>query len=69
MPLSTIASNQIKNDTIVDADINSSGNITTSKLGTGSVLQVVSANKLDNIGSADFDANFENISGLCKYNT
>ena len=41
MPLSTIASNQIKNDTIVDADINSSGNITTSKLGTGAVLQVV----------------------------
>ena len=41
MPLSTIASNQIKNDTIVDADINSSGNIATSKLATGAVIQVV----------------------------
>lgn len=43
MPLSTIASNQIKNDTIVDADINSSGNIATSKLGTGAIIQGVSA--------------------------
>ena len=49
MPLSTIASNQIKNDTIVDADINSSGNITTSKLGTGAVLQVVFTAKILNI--------------------
>ena len=41
MPLSTIASNQIKNDTIVDADINSSSNIATSKLGTGAIVQGV----------------------------
>jgi hypothetical protein len=41
MPLSTVASNQIKNDTIVDADINSSGNIATSKLGTGAIIQAV----------------------------
>ena len=41
MPLSTVASNQIKNDTIVDADINSSGNISTSKLGTGAIIQAV----------------------------
>ena len=34
MPLSTIASNQIKNDTIVDADINLSSNIATTKLAT-----------------------------------
>jgi len=64
MPLSTIASNQIKQNTIVDANINSNANIASTKLGTGSVLQVVSANKLDNTGSGDFDANFENISGL-----
>ena len=41
MPLSTIASNQIKNGTIVDADINSSSNIATTKLATGAVIQVV----------------------------
>ena len=35
-----------------------------SSLPTGSVIQTVSANKLDNTGSADFDTNFENISGL-----
>ena len=35
-----------------------------SSLPNGSVIQTVSANKLDNTGSADFDANFENISGL-----
>jgi len=46
MPLSTIASNQIKNDTIVDADINSSSNIATTKLGTGAVIQVVHASEL-----------------------
>ena len=31
-----------------------------SSLPNGSVIQTVSANKLDNTGSADFDANFEN---------
>lgn len=41
MPLSTIASNQIKQNTIVDANINSSANIATSKLGTGSIIQTV----------------------------
>ena len=46
MPLSTISSNQIKNDTIVDADINSSSNIATTKLGTGAVIQVVHASEL-----------------------
>tara|TARA_A100001388_G_scaffold140751_1_gene104347 strand:+ start:690 stop:1268 length:579 start_codon:yes stop_codon:yes gene_type:complete len=39
MPLSTIAANQIKNDTIVDAKINSSANIATTKLGTGAIIQ------------------------------
>ena len=43
MPLSTIASNQIKNDTIVDADINSSSNIATTKLATGAVVQTVTS--------------------------
>ena len=43
MPLSTIASNQIKNDTIVDADINSSGNIATTKLAAGAVIQTVTS--------------------------
>ena len=46
MPLSAVASNQIKNDTIVDADINSSSNIATTKLGTGAVIQVVHASEL-----------------------
>tara|TARA_B100000035_G_scaffold216061_1_gene185185 strand:+ start:20667 stop:21197 length:531 start_codon:yes stop_codon:yes gene_type:complete len=41
MPLSTIASNQIKQNTIVDANINSSANIATTKLGTGAIVQVV----------------------------
>tara|TARA_B100000214_G_scaffold346444_1_gene297067 strand:+ start:381 stop:947 length:567 start_codon:yes stop_codon:yes gene_type:complete len=43
MSLSTIASNQIKNDTIVDADINSSSNIATTKLATGAVIQTVTS--------------------------
>ena len=43
MPLSTIASNQIKNDTIVDADINSSSNIATTKLAAGAVIQTVTS--------------------------
>jgi len=37
MPLSTIASNQIKNDTIVDADINSSANINIATKVTGTL--------------------------------
>ena len=41
MPLSTIAANQIKQGTIVDANINSSANIATTKLGTGAILQTV----------------------------
>ena len=41
MPLSTIAANQIKQGTIVDANINSSANIATTKLGTGAIVQVV----------------------------
>ena len=40
MPLSTISSNQIKNGTIVDADINSSSNIATTKLATGGIIKV-----------------------------
>ena len=39
MPLSTIAANQIKQGTIVDANINSSANIATTKLGTGAIIQ------------------------------
>tara|TARA_B100000683_G_scaffold234527_1_gene237770 strand:- start:1353 stop:1961 length:609 start_codon:yes stop_codon:yes gene_type:complete len=41
MPLSTIAANQIKQGTIVDANINSSANIATTKLGTGSIIQTI----------------------------
>ena len=41
MPLSTIAANQIKQGTIVDANINSNANIATTKLGTGSIIQTV----------------------------
>ena len=37
MPLSTISSNQIKNDTIVDADINSSANINLATKVTGTL--------------------------------
>ena len=55
MPLSTIAANQIKNGTIVDANINSSANIATTKLGTGAILQtVVSSSEANQVMTSSY---------------
>jgi hypothetical protein len=62
MPLTRIKSLGITDGTIVNADINASAAIATSKFGAGSVLQVVSTTKTDTFSTSS--TSFVDVTGL-----
>jgi len=64
MPLTKIQSLGITDGTIVNADINASAAIAGTKLGAGSVLQVVSTNKTDTFASSSIGNSFVDVTGL-----